>query len=161
MGISRTLTEELLTICKVLNDSDFDYCLVGGLAVSMLATPRATEDIDLLVAITEESKEAFAELLSKEYMVIQSSENFEFEHVCLWRIILKRNNCNESPVCILDILFADDELYQKVLSEKGIVEIKGVEIPVINVSNLIAIKERSNRPRDLLDIEDLRMNGRD
>ena len=44
------LHAELRGIVKALNATEIPYALVGGLAVSIYAQPRATEDVDLLVA---------------------------------------------------------------------------------------------------------------
>ncbi len=44
------LHAELRGIVKALNAAEIPYALVGGLAVSIYAQPRATEDVDLLVA---------------------------------------------------------------------------------------------------------------
>ena len=51
-NLARTL--ELIDLCSLLNDEQIDFCLIGGLAVAILAKPRATEDIDLLILINEE-----------------------------------------------------------------------------------------------------------
>ena len=44
------LYAELRQIAEALDEAGITYAVVGGLAVSIYTTPRATEDIDLLVA---------------------------------------------------------------------------------------------------------------
>jgi hypothetical protein len=44
------LYEELRSIVGALTTAGVPYALVGGIAVSIYATPRATEDIDLLIS---------------------------------------------------------------------------------------------------------------
>ena len=44
------LYEELRSIVGALDSAGVPYALVGGLAVSVYATPRATEDIDILIS---------------------------------------------------------------------------------------------------------------
>ena len=42
-------------LIEVLNDNDFEYCIVGGLAYNEYAPkPRATQDLDLLVISDED-----------------------------------------------------------------------------------------------------------
>lgn len=41
--------EDLLSLCKALNDSGVRYVLIGGFAVILQGFVRATKDIDLLV----------------------------------------------------------------------------------------------------------------
>ncbi len=54
MGVAENLLHTLKSLCSLLNDEQIDFCLIGGLAVAILAKPRATEDIDLLIFINEE-----------------------------------------------------------------------------------------------------------
>ena len=57
------LYEELRAITAALETAQVTYALVGGLAVSIYATPRATKDIDLLLA--PEDMEKLAAALAK------------------------------------------------------------------------------------------------
>ena len=41
MGVAGDLFETLKSLCALLNDEHVDYCLIGGLAVAILAKPRA------------------------------------------------------------------------------------------------------------------------
>lgn len=43
------LYAELRRVVEALHSADVPYALAGGLAVSIYTTPRATEDIDLLI----------------------------------------------------------------------------------------------------------------
>lgn len=47
MEFSDLLIAALKDIASAFNDNKINYCLSGGLAVSILSTPRATEDIDI------------------------------------------------------------------------------------------------------------------
>ena len=47
------LTHELRGIISALEASGAVYALAGGLAVSIYSTPRATQDIDLLLAVPD------------------------------------------------------------------------------------------------------------
>ena len=44
------LHAELRRVARALDEEGVAYALVGGLAVSIHARPRATDDIDVLVA---------------------------------------------------------------------------------------------------------------
>jgi hypothetical protein len=47
------LTHELREIVGALDAAGAVYALAGGLAVSIYSTPRATQDIDLLLAVSQ------------------------------------------------------------------------------------------------------------
>lgn len=58
------LLEDLLTICRALNERGARYVVVGGMAVIHAGFVRATEDIDLLVDASSENFERIREALS-------------------------------------------------------------------------------------------------
>lgn len=49
------LYAELRRVVEVLDTGGIPYALAGGLAVSIYTSPRATEDVDLLIAGTDVS----------------------------------------------------------------------------------------------------------
>jgi hypothetical protein len=48
--VTLDLYAELRQVVETLDRASIIYALAGGLAVAIYATPRATEDIDILVA---------------------------------------------------------------------------------------------------------------
>jgi hypothetical protein len=58
------LLEDLLTICRALNERGARYVVVDGMAVIHAGFVRATEDIDLLVDDSPENFERIQEALS-------------------------------------------------------------------------------------------------
>ncbi|MDI6794550.1 MAG: nucleotidyl transferase AbiEii/AbiGii toxin family protein [bacterium] len=47
--------DDLVAVCRRLNEEGVKYILIGGFAVNYYGLPRATEDIDLLVKPSEEN----------------------------------------------------------------------------------------------------------
>ena len=58
------LLEDLLKICRALNEQGARYVVVGGMAVIHAGFVRATEDIDLLVDASADNFERIREALS-------------------------------------------------------------------------------------------------
>ena len=58
------LLEDLLKICRALNERGARYVVVGGMAVIHAGFVRATEDIDLLVDASADNFERIREALS-------------------------------------------------------------------------------------------------
>jgi hypothetical protein len=50
------LFNELRAIVAALDEANVPYALAGGLAVSVYTTPRATQDIDLLIAVPDRER---------------------------------------------------------------------------------------------------------
>ncbi|GEM_PF-1738751 len=45
------ILNELKKICKIFNEKNINYILIGGLAIFLHNIPRYTEDIDFKVAL--------------------------------------------------------------------------------------------------------------
>ena len=155
MEIAKSLIETLKQLCLVFSEAQIKFCLIGGLAVGILARPRATEDIDLLVMIDKEDKEILASLLRDNFEVIQDHDLMVFEQATIWRLVVKDVFTNDNGLVIIDLVFADNEIYRKAVLDVITIQIDRVDIPVVKPENLIKIKKLSNRPRDLLDIQDI------
>ncbi len=155
MEIAKSLIETLKRLCLIFNEARIKFCLIGGLAVGILAKPRATEDIDLLVLIDKENKEIIASLLRDNFEVIQDHDLMVFKQATIWRIVVRDAFTNDNGLVIIDLIFADNEIYKQAVMDVITIQIDKVDIPVVKPENLIKIKKLSNRPRDLLDIQDI------
>ena len=156
MEIAKSLIETLKKLCFLFSEAHIKFCLIGGLAVGVLAKPRATEDIDLLVLVDENKKETIAKLVKDNFEVIQDRNLMRFKEATIWRIVIKDAFTNDSGgLVIIDLVFADNEVYEKAVKDVITIQIDRVDIPVVKPENLIKIKRLSNRPRDLLDIREL------
>ncbi len=51
----RQLPEDFKEFIIFLNENEVQYLLVGGWAVGLYGTPRATKDIDFLIAVDDDS----------------------------------------------------------------------------------------------------------
>jgi hypothetical protein len=156
MDIARDLLNTLKSLCILLSEARVDYCLIGGLAVAILAKPRATEDIDFLILIEEQNKSTITDLIKKKFEVIQDNNVMHFENATIWRTILGSPAGDETSFVIVDFLLADNEIYREAVLHPMNLTIDHVTIPVATPENLIRIKELSNRPQDLLDIAALK-----
>jgi hypothetical protein len=156
VDIARNLFDTLKSLCTLLSEAHVDFCLIGGLAVAILAKPRATEDIDLLIFIDEQKKSTIIELIKKKFEIIQDNNVMHFENATIWRTILSLPPSDSTGFVIVDFLLADNEIYRTTVLNPLELIIDNVKIPVASPENLIKIKELSNRPQDLLDIASLK-----
>lgn len=156
MDIARDLFNTLKSLCILLSEARVDYCLIGGLAVGILAKPRATEDIDLLILIEERKKSAITGLIKKKLEVIQDNNIMHFENATIWRTLLGSPAGDKTGFVIVDFLLADNEIYREAVLNPINLTFDNVTIPVASPENLIKIKGLANRPQDVLDIASLR-----
>ena len=153
MEIGKSLIATLKRLCLVFNKADIKFCLIGGLAVGILAKPRATEDIDLLVHIDQQNKNEIAGLIKENFEVIQDHDLMYFKHATIWRIVVRNAFENDGDFIIIDLVFADNEIYRNAILDVITIRVDKVDIPIVKPENLIKIKKLANRPVDLLDIQ--------
>ena len=156
MDIARDLFETLKSVCALLHDAEVKCCLIGGLAVGILAKPRATEDIDLLILIEENKLPSLTVLLKKKFEVIQERNIMHFEKATIYRTILGSPAADKTGLVIVDFILADNDLYREAVLNPLNLIVDDVIIPVAKHEYLIKIKNLSNRPQDLLDIASLK-----
>lgn len=155
MGVAENLLHTLKSLCSLLNDEQIDYCLIGGLAVAILAKPRATEDIDLLIFINEEKIPSLIRILEKRFTIVQKKNVMHFPDATICRTVLGRLSNDTTGIVVVDFLLADRDLYWEALRNPIFLSVNGEKIPIARPKSLIELKKISNRPQDLLDIESL------
>ena len=152
MDIAQGLITALKTACQIFNKSGIGYCLAGGLAVSLLTRPRATEDVDFIILVEEREQQNVEALLRIHFDIVQSNEVMHFKNASIWRMIIS-DQLNSDGLIILDMIFADRPEFRRAVENAFTIELDGVEISVISPVDLIAVKRLAGRPIDLLDIE--------
>jgi hypothetical protein len=155
MDAGPTLTAALLDVCRALNGAGVSYCLVGGLAVSMLTTPRATADIDVVVLVDDAVRASLPGMLGPAFVIVQNKPVMDFERARIWRLIL-RHARRADELLVLDIILADRPVYTAALDDPLCIPVDAVPVRVARPECLLAIKEYAGRPQDLLDAAALR-----
>ena len=140
--------EELL---EGLSKSNVNYILADGLAVDICGFSRATIDVDILIEVTEENierllncLESFGEGSAKEL----KPEDFTLDEGSV-RIV------EEFPLDVFTLI--KGHTYQDLLSDSDeFVTEKDIKIRYLNAEGLIKIKKESSRPKDKLDVQELK-----
>lgn len=137
----------LAVVCKLLNDADVRYIVVGGFAVSLHGIVRATKDIDILIEPTIENAERVLEALAG----------------LTWGLAREHEPAEivERPITIIgddprvDILtIAWKVQYPEAAATLLRTTLGGVEIPYADLDTLIRTKQ-TDRLQDRADIEQL------
>jgi hypothetical protein len=143
----------LKEIATLFSEADIRFCLAGGIAVGILSAPRATEDIDLIIAIDPDDQERILTRLKHSFTIVQNKEIVNFSFGKLWRLIVRQKE--NSELFILDLIIAESEILRKAVDEAFEIIVDGISIPVITKENLIRMKSGSARLKDRMDIETL------
>jgi hypothetical protein len=132
--------------------------MVGGFAVSARAEPRFTRDVDIAVAVADDSvaEELVRDLLGDGYSLLGTIEH---ESGRLATARLARNV--DGVDVVVDLLFASSGIEPEIVAMAETIEIApGLPLPVATTGHLIALKllarDDDTRPQDLADLLALR-----
>jgi hypothetical protein len=149
MSSHSRLGAQLAEVSRALNAADLSFALIGGLALSAHRVPRATVDVDLLLAGADTSK-ADAVLLRLGYQQIYATSN-----------VANYLRGQER----VDVLFAVRPAAQRLLAEAKTVESPYGNLPVVSAEGLIGFKVQAlvndpSRRQDVADIQALLKHNR-
>ena len=136
---------DVARVCRLLNDVEARYVVVGATAMQLWGTSRSTRDIDILIEPTAANAARVlralgalpfgiakdidpAELISRHVTMIGDTPNVDV----LTRAWNLQWNEAEQGLAVFDI--------------------EGVAVPTVSLANLIASK-RTGRPQDVADIQ--------
>ncbi len=146
------MLQEILDIWEKLNEYNVRYLTIGGLAVNIYGYTRNTGDIDLLIEDTIENRKnlrlAFAAIGIGDF---ESLETMQF--------VAGFTDFTISYGLRLDVMTSikglENEKFDNLLQNSTIVFLKEIPVYFLDYDNLIKAKKATNRPKDILDIEEL------
>ena len=144
----RQLPVDFKEFIQCLNNHKVKYLLVGGWAVGVYGNPRATKDIDFLIAVDSKNIEQLQKTLQEFGAPTVKNEIFK-EKGNVFRM-------GSSPIQIDIINHADGISVADCYPRRKIINIDGIDISVISRADLIINKNSSGRLRDLADVEYLK-----
>lgn len=144
------LDVELRRITEALEGGGVRYALAGGLAVAIYATPRATEDVDLLVA-GQDVDAAIAAITGLGFRAAGAPMDVARGRLRIHRL-LKFEQQDLLPV---DLLVPQDPDLGRLLDERTFADWQGQRIAVVTVDGLRALKRLRGSAQDRADLEAL------
>jgi len=148
---------KLKKLIKALKNDKINYMIVGGYAVNFHGYSRNTVDIDLVIKFTLSNLRKIEIILNEMGMIsrlpIDAVSIFKFrdEYIKNRNLIAWNFYSENDPTEQVDILITHDVSDFK--SEKF--RVGQLEIKVISKDDLIKMKKKSGRKKDLLDVEEL------
>lgn len=152
-------------VFRALNKAKIRYLVVGGVAVNIYGHSRFTGDIDILLLLEkpnlEKMDKVMKELRYKERLPVAVEDLQDHKQVKKW---LKEKGMTafaffppvENPLMI-DILVEESLKFEKAEKNKVVKKFDGISIPVISIEDLIRMKKKANRPKDLEDLAALKL----
>ncbi len=150
------LQTALADIANLLDQKGFGWAVVGGLAVSVRAEPRFTRDVDLAVAVENDSQaeRLVAELRAVGYEILETVEQEAAGRLATARLLPPGQ---DRGGVVVDLLFASSGIEPEVVAAAEPLEVlPGLNVPVARLPELIALKvlarDDATRPQDLSDL---------
>lgn len=138
--------EEMLS---VLSDAGAKFLVVGAHALAAYATPRATGDIDIWIgASTENAAKVWAALLAFGAPLEALARDDLASEDLVFQIGVAPSR--------IDILTSiEGVVFDDAWTRREIIDVAGVNVPIIGREDLIANKRAVGRYKDLADLEEL------
>ena len=153
------LIQSLQRIASDLADVEPGWALVGGFAVSVRHEPRTTRDIDVAVAVNDDSQaeQISNSLLRTGYGLVAAVEQSSTGRLATVRLLPP--DCG-SGGAIVDLLFASCGIEAEIVARADELEIlPDMVFPVAQIGDLIAMKilsrDDDTRPQDAGDLRGL------
>jgi hypothetical protein len=143
---SRVLHPDFRDMLSAFCTEKVDFMLVGGYALAAHGYPRATGDIDLWIRCSDENAQSVWRALVRFGVPLfdLTIDDLKTSGI-VFQVGVVPNR--------IDIITAIDGVnFDEAKTECKIVEIEGLEIPVISRSHLLKNKKATGRPKDQADV---------
>jgi len=154
------LARVVSTIGTTLDQLGRKWALVGGLAVSAYVEPRFTRDVDIAVAVRDDSdaESLVATLAGQGYTAAAIVEQEATGRLATVRLHAPSRVGED---IVIDLLFASSGIEPEIAEQATRITLfEGVVVPVAQPGHLFALKllarDDARRPQDLVDIHALR-----
>ena len=146
------MNEQIISIWDSFFQNKVRYLTIGGFAVNIYGYNRNTGDIDIYLEDTFENRINLRKAL-------KSIDLGDFESIETMQFIPGWTDFTLNYGLRLDIMTSvkglEDKSFSSLLNDATIVMIKDIPVYFIDYDNLIIAKKATNRPKDILDIEEL------
>jgi predicted nucleotidyltransferase len=146
------MNSQIIEIWKYFSLNRVKYLTIGGFAVNIYGYGRNTGDIDVFIEDSAENRENLR-------LALKQSGIGDFKNLSTIQFIPGWTDITLNFNLRLDIMTSvkglENKTFEQLLEKAYIAEIKDIPVYFIDYENLIIAKKAANRPKDILDIEEL------
>lgn len=150
-------------IFRAFQENQLQYAVIGGVAVNLHGYLRATADLDVIITLTDEEISKFIDVVKTLGMVPRLPVKLEdFAKKELREEWITEKNMKvfsvynpKDPIEHIDVKIEGYEDFGKILKNSVIMKIKDIEVKVVDIDDLIWLKEEAGRDRDKDDVRAL------
>ena len=148
------LHAELRGIVRALDAAGIPYALAGGLAVSIYAQPRATEDIDILV-VPSDAPQVVARVASLGYRQAGTAMSVAGDRLRIQRLI----KIDGTDLVPLDLLLPNDAELAALLTTPQRIEWGEDRLSLVSLEGLRTLKRLRGSAQDRADLAALGLDS--
>ena len=146
------MNSQIIEIWKYFSINRVKYLTIGGFAVNIYGYGRNTGDIDIFIEDSIENRENLR-------LALKQSGIGDFKNMSTIQFIPGWTDISLNFNLRLDIMTSvkglENKTFEQLLEKAYITEINDIPVYFIDYENLIIAKKAANRPKDILDIEEL------
>ena len=142
------LSSALHSLVEWLTGQKIPYVLIGGVAVSLLAKPRFTQDVDVAVSFDLDRLEELIASAAARGLVPRRQDALAFARRN--RVLLLRHDATAISV---DMSFIAMPFEEEMIASARVAEIGGLELRLPRPEDLIIMKVVAHRSQDMVDVE--------
>jgi len=148
------LGDAVAAIARVLDARGLGWYVFGAQAVAVRGAPRATQDIDITVAVSNDALPGLVDELSAAGLALRYPD--QFDELLAAGAVVPLSHTSGMEV---DMVVAGSGLEQLALSRAERVMIEGTSVPVAHATDLVVMKVLAGRGKDLEDVRALLASG--
>jgi len=138
----------LRSVVLWLAGQDIPYVIIGGVAVSLLAKPRFTQDVDVAIRFDVDQLERLLPTAAVHGLTPRRPDSLAFARRN--RVLLLRH---EATAIGVDVSFISMPFEEDMLASARSTQIEGLELRLPRPEDLIIMKAVAHRPQDMVDVE--------
>lgn len=150
------LTDALWTALDVLDELEIRYVIMGGLAVRVYGVPRPTYDVDFTISLDRSELPRLYDALEQAAFTVPDQFRAGWVDEVAGLPLVKFRLYQQGWGTDLDVFLAETPFQHRVLDRRVSATVGGRDVWVVTPEDLILLKLIANRPRDYIDIADVR-----
>jgi len=143
-----------------LNKASIKYMVAGGIAVNLYGIERATADLDIALELEKGNLLKFINVAEKlglrPKIPVKLGDFIDPEKRRSWRMdkgmLVFSLYDPKNPFFLIDIFTEIPFDFDAIYKQRKKVKFENIFIPVVPIKELIAMKEKSDRPQDRADV---------
>jgi hypothetical protein len=143
-----------------LNKATIKYMVAGGIAVNLYGIERATADLDIALELEKGNLLKFINVAEKlglrPKIPVKLGDFIDPEKRRSWRMdkgmLVFSLYDPKNPFFLIDIFTEIPFDFDAIYKQRKKVKFENIFIPVVPIKELIAMKEKSDRPQDRADV---------